>query len=251
VVHVGAVRERACLGDGARGLQRRRQAVGVPAARARALAGLPLERGWARRDLRRPPAAVPRARAVERARPDAQGADLRTERRRGQPRRGRQGVLVVPRRAAEPRLAALALPLPAGGVPLRRPGRHQPGAHAAGPGVRAARHRRLRRRPLLGRRGRLRQGRPDGRADAGAGDERRRRGGRAARAADAVVPQPLGLGAGCRAAQPAGGALERRDRGGGDARLLRADGRAGARRDGAAAVVLRERDERGAAVRVG
>ena len=54
------------------------------------------------------------ARALERPRPDPQGADLRAHRQPGQPRRGRQGVLVVPRRAAEPRLEPLALPLPAG-----------------------------------------------------------------------------------------------------------------------------------------
>ena len=39
----------------------------------------------------------------------------------GQPRRGRQGVLVVPRRRAQPRLEPVALPLPAGGVPVRGP----------------------------------------------------------------------------------------------------------------------------------
>ena len=42
---------------------------------------------------------------------------------RGQPRRGRQGVLVVPRLHADPLVDALALPLPAGRVPVRRPGR--------------------------------------------------------------------------------------------------------------------------------
>ena len=57
------------------------------------------------------------ARAVERPRPDPQGADVRPDEQRGQSRRGRQGVLVVPRRRAEQRLAALALPLPAGGFP--------------------------------------------------------------------------------------------------------------------------------------
>ena len=61
----------------------------------------------------------------------------------------------VPSHALEP----LALPLPAGGVPLRRPDRRERPPGQARPGVRAARHRRLRRRPLLDRRGRLRQGR--------------------------------------------------------------------------------------------
>ena len=50
---------------------------------------------------------------------------------RGQPRRGRQGVLVVPRRAAEPRLEPLALPLPAARVPVRRPGRGERAAAAS------------------------------------------------------------------------------------------------------------------------
>ena len=53
-------------------------------------------------------------------RPDPQGADVRPHRAAGQPRRGRQGVLVVPRGAAEPRAPALALPLPAGRLPVRR-----------------------------------------------------------------------------------------------------------------------------------
>ncbi len=42
----------------------------------------------------------------------------------GQPRRGRQGVLVVPGRAAQPRLEPVALPLSAGRVPLSGP--HRP-----------------------------------------------------------------------------------------------------------------------------
>ena len=76
----------------------------------------------------------------------------------GQPRRGRQGVLVVPRRPAQPRAAALALPLPAGRVPVRAAGRGERPPGPRRPRVRAARHRRVRRRPLLGRRRHLRQG---------------------------------------------------------------------------------------------
>src|SRR5262249_56334514 len=77
--------------------------------------------GRARRVLRRRAAAVPGARALERARPDPEGADLRPDGRTGQSRRGREGVLVVPRRAPESRLEPLALPLPAGGGPLHGP----------------------------------------------------------------------------------------------------------------------------------
>ena len=127
--------------------------------RSRPVARVPLERGRHGRDLRHPPRAVPGPRALERRRPDPEGADVRPDRAAGQPRRGRQGVLVVPRGAAEPRPAALALPLPAGRVPVR--GARQPRPRAARPRVRAARHRRVRRRPLLVGRGHLREGLAD------------------------------------------------------------------------------------------
>ena len=73
------------------------------------------------------------------------------DQRRGQPRRGRQGVLLLPRQHADPLVHAHALQVPAAGVPLHRPGRHQPRARPRRLRVRAARHRRLRRRPLLRR----------------------------------------------------------------------------------------------------
>ena len=104
--------------------------------------------------LRRRAAPLPRARALERPRPDPEGAHLRAHRQPGQPRRGRQGVLVVPRRDAEPLLEPLALPLSAGRVPVRAARRRERGARQARSRVRAARHRHLRRRPLLDRRGR-------------------------------------------------------------------------------------------------
>ena len=65
------------------------------------LARLQVGRGRHRRLLRRPPAAVLRHRAVERRRPDPEGADVRADQRRGQPRRGREGVLLLPRRHAD------------------------------------------------------------------------------------------------------------------------------------------------------
>ena len=58
-------------------------------------------------------------RAVERPGPDPQRAHLRPGRRRGQPRRGRQGVLVVPGLHPDPLVDEVALPLPAGRVPVR------------------------------------------------------------------------------------------------------------------------------------
>ena len=87
---------------------------------------------------------------------------------------------------------------PQGAVPVRRPDRRERSAWQVRPRVRAARHRRLRRRPLLDRRGRVRQGRRR-RPDHGrAGDQRRARGRHAARAPDGVVPQHLVVGRGRR-----------------------------------------------------
>ena len=70
--------------------------------------------------------------AVERPRPDPQGAAVRADQRRGQPRRGRQGVLLLPRRDADALVPEAALQVPAGGLPVRRSGRDEP-ARGAGP----------------------------------------------------------------------------------------------------------------------
>ena len=98
-------------------------------------------------------------------------------------------------RAAEPRLAAVAVSLPAGGVPVPAAGR---GERPAVPGrtrVRAAGHRRLRRRPLLVGGCRLREGVPDRGPGPDHHREPRTRGGGAVGVADPVVPQHLaGLG---------------------------------------------------------
>src|SRR5690348_10765054 len=91
---------------------------------------------------------------------DPERARLRADRRGGQPRGGREGVLVVPGRAAQPCLEPLALPLPAAGVPLSGPDRRERQAQQVRPGVRTAQHRRLRLRPLLDHRGLLCQGGP-------------------------------------------------------------------------------------------
>jgi len=202
LVPVGPLPLGAPVGHGAGGLQRRRRGVVLPAARPRPLPGLPVGRGRPRGLLRRRAAAVPRPRAVERPRPDPEGADLRPDRRRGQPRRGRQGVLVVPRRAAQPRLEPVALPLPARRLPLRTADRGERPARAARPGVRAVGHRRVRRRPLLGRRRRLRQGLPVRPAHDDPGDQRRVGRRHPARAAAPLVPQHLGC---CAAPGTAGG----------------------------------------------
>ncbi len=72
--------------------------------------------------------------AVERARPDPEGAAVRAVEPRGQPRRGRQGVLLLSRQHADARLRADALQVSAGRVPVRaiwsrrtpRRGSHEP-----------------------------------------------------------------------------------------------------------------------------
>ena len=194
LVPVGAVRQRAAVGHGPRGLQRQRRRVELPVARSGAVAGLPVGGGRAGRVLRHRAAAVPVPGAVERARPDPEGAGLRADRAAGQPRRGRQGVLVVPGRHPQPRLEPVALPLPAGPVPV--PGAHRrervPGPDAAG--IRAAGHRGVRRRAVLDHRGVLRQGLARRPADDDLGDQRGAGRGDPARAADGLVPQHLVLG---------------------------------------------------------
>ena len=87
--------------------------------RSGALARLPVGRGRPGRLLRRPAAAVPVAGAVERRRPDPEGAPVRPDQQPGQPRRGRQGVLLLPRRDADVVLPEDALQVPAARVPLR------------------------------------------------------------------------------------------------------------------------------------
>src|SRR4029453_11816804 len=112
----GTLSLRAPVGDGPRGLQSRRQGLAVLPSRPRALTGLSLGRGWAGRHLGQPPASLFRARVVERARPHPQGAPLRTDRPGGQPRRGRQGVLLLPRLHADALLHEVSLQVPAGGL---------------------------------------------------------------------------------------------------------------------------------------
>ena len=60
--------------------------------------------------------ALLRARALERQGPDPQGAPVRPDQQRGQPRRGRQGVLLLPRLHADALLHEVPLQVPAGGV---------------------------------------------------------------------------------------------------------------------------------------
>ncbi len=248
MVHVGPVCQRAAVGDRSRGLQRRRRGVGLPAPRSRPLACLPLGRGGDGRVLRRRTEPVPGSRAVERPRPDPQGADVRAHRRPGQPRRGRQGALVVPRRVAEPRLEPLAVPLSPAGVPVRGADRRERATGQARPRVRAARHGRLRRR-LLDRRGRLHEGRCVRPADDGAGHQRRLSDRPTPHPADRVVPQHLVVGPRRRPSRPAPRARRGDRHRPSVPRRARVAGRPRSRRARADPAVLRERDQRGSPLR--
>ena len=188
---VGALPQRAPVGHGARGLQRQRRRLELLQPRPGALARLPLGRGRPGRHQRRPPGAVLRAGAVERPGPDPEGARLRPGQQRGQPRRGRQGVLLLPRQHADALVHEVPVQVPAGGLSLRRPGADQPPARQARARVRTAGHRRVRGQPLLRRLRRICQGRARGPAGAHHRGQPRPRGRAAARAADTVVPQHL------------------------------------------------------------
>src|SRR5215475_580612 len=85
--------------------------------------------------LRRQPAALLRPRPVERQGPDPEGAALRPHEQQRQPRRGRQGVLLLPRQHADPLVHEVPLQVPTGGVPLRRLGRDEPAAYPQRDGV--------------------------------------------------------------------------------------------------------------------
>ena len=131
VEEMGTLPQRAAVGHGPRGLQRRRQRLGLLLPRPVPLARLPLGRGRPRRHLRRQAAAVLCAGAVERARPDPEGAPVRADQQRGQPRRGRQGVLLLHRQHADALVHEVSVQVSAAGVPVPRPGRDEPRAGRA------------------------------------------------------------------------------------------------------------------------
>src|SRR5215472_7734056 len=98
---MGAVSQRAAVGDGARGLQPRWQCLGLLLARPGAFAGLSLGRGRTGRILRRQAAALLCAVALEWPRPHTQGAAVWAYQQRREPRRGRQGILLLHRQHAD------------------------------------------------------------------------------------------------------------------------------------------------------
>ncbi len=207
------------------------------------LARLSLERGRARRDLRRTPAVVLCPGAVERARPDPQGARLRSRRERGQPRRGREGILLLSRRDPEPQLDALPLQIPARPIPLRPARRRKPPAQPARSAVQPPRHRGLRRGALLGCRDRLRKGLPERDPHPHRGAQPRPRAGDDPPAAEPVVPQHLVLVGAGREAPPLRRRRAVRGRLGGPRRACRPRPLPPLRRSAGRAAVHRERNQ--------
>ena len=128
-------------------------------------------------------------------------------------------------------------------VSVRRPGRRRTARGRDRPRVRAARHRRLRRGPLLRRRGRVRQGRPETTSHPHHGPQPRTRRRRPPPTADAVVPQHVVAGATPSAPKPS--LTPSPDRGVERRRAPRARRRWHLHEPGdAAAAIHRERDER-------
>ena len=165
-------------------------------------------------------------------------------------------MLLLPRLDADALLHEGALQVPAGASSRTRgSSTRTAGAASSEPRVRARRHRRLRRRPLLRRLRRVRQGVARRHPDPHHGRQPRARGGDAAPAADAVVPQHLvvglhargllGASRGCRARRPTARSLaEHATLGPLPARRRRRSGRRASR-----AAVHRERDQHAAALR--
>ena len=191
MAEMGPLSVRAPMGHRARGLQRERQCVGLLHARPGALARLSLGRGRHRRHFRRSADPLLRAGAVERQGPDPEGAVVRPHQQRGQSRRGREGILLLPRLHAHALVHEISLQVPAAGVSLCRPDPEQP-PQPRGIRVRAARHRRLRRRPLFRRVRRVRQGIARRHPDPHHRAQSRARGGGPGRSADAMVPESPG-----------------------------------------------------------
>ncbi len=119
---------------------------------------------------------------------------VRPDQQRGQPRRGREGVLLLRRQHADALVHEVPLQVPAAGIPVPRPRGDQPRALARGDGIRAARHRGVRRGPVLRRLRRVREGGPRGPPRPDHRPQSRARSGAPPRAADAVVPEHVVVG---------------------------------------------------------
>ena len=155
---------------------------------------LPLGRGRHLRALRPGTTPVLRSDLLERRRPHPQRTLLRSHRSARQPRRGREGGILVSRSRAHRLVVARPLPLSATPLPLRPLGRRKRPARSARSGIRTPRYRRLRGGSLLRDRGRLRQSFAGRHPHPHHREKLRTRPGPALDSADAVVPQSLDMG---------------------------------------------------------
>ena len=121
---------------------------------------------------------------------------IRTHQQRREPRRGRQGVLLLHRQHAHPLVHEVSVQVPASGVSLSGLDPHQPGPIAGRARVRAAGYRRLRRGPLLRRVRGIREAESGRHSRSHQRAQPRARVGPPSRLADALVPKHLVLGRG-------------------------------------------------------
>ena len=189
---LGALPERAAVGDRARMVQDRQRHRPVDRLRARrgAVPRLPVGRGRSARHQRPPAAPLLLGGALEREGPDRQRAPVRAHQCRRQPRRGRQGILLLSRQPANARLHERALQIPLR-VPLRRSQGSQPRRLA--PRIRARQHGQARGQCVLRRLRRVRQSRSGGHPHPDHLRQPGRRDEDLARSADALATQHLVL----------------------------------------------------------
>ena len=173
---------------------RRRQLLGLLPARSRAQPRVPLGRGRPARHLRSRGPPLLRARALERPRPDPEGAALRAHRPRRQSRRGRQGIYFYLDSTPTHSYMKALYKYPQAEFPYarlvdenRRRGKEDPEFELADTGVFDG-------RPLLRRLRRVREGRRGRRPDPHHDRQPRPRAGADPRAADALVSQHLVVG---------------------------------------------------------
>ena len=140
---LGALSQRAPMGNGAGGLFRPWKQLGELPPRPLAPPRLPLGRGRPAGMDGPPVPALFRPGALERPGRDSQGAALRSRRKRGQSRRGREGMLLLPRFHTDAFLHQGALQVSAGHLSLHRGAREEPGVRPDGTGAGTRRHGRV------------------------------------------------------------------------------------------------------------
>ena len=138
--NVGGLSFRAAVGDCARGLFGLGELLGVLSARPCAQPRVSLGRGRPAGHHRSAVPALLCLGALEWPRPDFEGAALRSDGLRRQPRRGREGMLLLSRFDADAFLHEGALQIPSGGISVYAAYRGKPPSRTWRDRVRADRH---------------------------------------------------------------------------------------------------------------